>query len=271
MRKQNDNEMTFWDHLDDLRKTLFRIAAFVGISSIVFFAYMKVIFDNVILAPTRNDFILYHWLNQASKIVPLFPDFCIGTFQVKVININLSSQFFVHMSTSLWLALVFSFPFIIYQLFLFVKPALHRNERKNAGGVFFFGNVLFYIGVAVGYFFIFPMTLRFLAGYQLSIFIEQSVSLDSYMDNFLMICFWMGLVFELPIVTWFLSQMGILHREFFIKYRKHAFFALFVIVAIFSPTGDPFTIFLFFLPIYALWEISALVVKRKPPILEQDS
>lgn len=264
MSKLNDDEMTFWDHLDDLRKTLFRIAAFVGVASIVFFFYMREIFNNVILAPSRNDFFLYQWFNIAAKKVPFFPDFCVGNFQVKVININLSSQFFIHMSTSLWFALVFSFPFVIYQLFLFVKPALHNNERKNVGGVFFFGNVLFYIGVAVGYLFIFPLTLRFLAGYQLSTFIEQSVSLDSYMDTFLMVCFWMGIVFELPILAWFLSQIGILHREFFNKYRKHAFFTLFVIVAIFSPTGDPFTIMLFFIPIYALWEVSALVVKRKP-------
>jgi sec-independent protein translocase protein TatC len=270
MSKLNDEEMTFWDHLDDLRSTLFRIAAFVGIASIAFFAYMKVIFNNIILAPARNDFFLYHWFNIAAKKVPLFPDFCVGTFQVKVININLSSQFFIHMTSSLWFALVFSFPFVIYQIFMFVRPALRDNERRNAGGVFLFGNVLFYIGVAVGYLFIFPLTLRFLAGYQLSKFIEQSVSLDSYMDTFLMVCFWMGIVFELPIVAWFLSELGILHREFFNKYRKHAFFTLFVIVAIFSPTGDPFTIILFFLPIYALWEVSALVVKRKPVEIEEE-
>jgi len=264
MSKLNDEEMTFWDHLDDLRKTLFRIAAFVCVISIVFFFYMRDIFNNIILAPSRNDFYLYQWLNEAGKKVSLLPDFFVGNFTVKIININLSSQFFIHMSTSLWFALVFSFPFVIYQLFIFVKPALHNNERKNAGGVFLFGNILFFIGVAVGYLFVFPMTLRFLAGYQLSTFIEQSVSLDSYMSTFLMVCFWMGIVFELPIVAWFLSQLGILHREFFNKYRRHAFFTLFVIVAIFSPTGDPFTIMLFFIPIYALWELSALVVKRKP-------
>jgi len=114
------------------------------------------------------------------------------------------------------------------------------------------------------------LTLRYLAGYQLSKFIEQSVSLDSYMNTFLMVCFFMGLVFELPIVAWFLSQIGILHREFFNKFRKHAFFSLFVIVAIFSPTGDPFTIMLFFIPIYALWEISAFVVKSKPMEVEEE-
>ncbi len=268
MSKPNDSEMTFWDHLDDLRNTLFRIAGFVGIISLVFFAFMKDIFNHVILAPSRNDFFLYQWFNEVSKKIPYFPEFISGTFNVKVININLASQFLVHLTSSLWFALVFSFPFVIYQLFIFIRPALYDNERKNAGGVFFFGNILFYLGVAIGYLFLFPLTLRYLAGYQLSKYIEQSVSLDSYMNTFLMVCFFMGLVFELPIVAWFLSKLGILHRDFFNKYRRHAFFSLFVLVAIFSPTGDPLTIMLFFIPIYALWEMSALVVKKKPEEVE---
>jgi sec-independent protein translocase protein TatC len=270
MNNSNDNEKSFWDHLDDLRSTLFRIGGFVGLTSLVFFAFMRRIFDNVVLAPSRNDFFLYQWINEASKKIPYLPDFITGAFNVKIININLASQFMVHLTSSLWFALVFSFPFVIYQLFLFVRPALYDNEKKNAGKVFLFGNVLFFMGVAVGYFFLFPLTLRYLAGYQLSKFIEQSVSLDSYMNTFLMVCFFMGLVFELPIVAWFLSQIGILHREFFNKFRKHAFFSLFVIVAIFSPTGDPFTIMLFFIPIYALWEISAFVVKSKPMEVEEE-
>jgi sec-independent protein translocase protein TatC len=180
----DESEMTFWDHLDVLRKILFRIFVFTTISAVVFFTYMKFLFDQVILAPTRPDFFLYEWLNQMNKQLPYFPDFCVGVFEVKLININLSSQFFFHISTSFWLALVFSMPFIIYQIFLFVRPALYSQESRNAGVAFFFGNILFYIGIAVGYLMVFPLTLRFLAGYQLSSDIEQSVSLDSYMDSF---------------------------------------------------------------------------------------
>jgi sec-independent protein translocase protein TatC len=260
----SESEMTFWDHLDELRKILFRIAAFVGILSFVFFAYMKEIFDNIILAPTRNNFFLYEWFNHASKTIPLFPDFVLGNFQVKVININLSSQFFIHMSTSFWFALVLGFPFVIYQLFSFVKPALHNHEQKNAGWAFFFGNILFFIGVFVGYIIVFPLTLRFLAGYQLSSYIENSVSLDSYMDSFLMLCFMMGLVFELPLLSWLLSQLGILNRGFFNKFRKHAIVILLIIAAVVTPSGDPFTLMVVFLPIYMLWEISAIIVKKKP-------
>jgi sec-independent protein translocase protein TatC len=264
MSVSTESEMTFWDHLDELRKILFRIAAFVAVISLVFFSYMKELFDNVILAPSRNDFFLYEWMNRMSGKLPIFPDFCVGNFQVKIININLSSQFFIHVSTSLWFALVFSFPYVIYQIYIFVKPALYSHEQKNAGWAFFFGNILFYIGVAIGYLMVFPLTLRFLAGYQLSSYIENSVSLDSYIDNFLMLCFIMGLVFELPLLSWFLSKIGILNRSFFNKFRKHAIVVLLIIAAVITPSGDPFTLMVVFLPIYMLWEISALVVKRKP-------
>jgi len=257
-----ESEMTFWDHLDDLRKILFRIAAFVTALSLLFFTYMTEIFDNVILAPSRSNFFLYEWMNRMSAKYPVFPDFCVGKFQVKIININLSSQFFIHMSTSLWLALVAGFPFIIYQLFVFVKPALYSHERRNTGAAFFFGNILFYMGISVGYLMVFPLTLRFLAGYNLSSYIENSVSLDSYMDSFLMLCFIMGLIFELPLLSWLLSKLGILKRSFFTKFRKHAIVTLLITAAVITPSGDAFTLMVVFLPIYMLWEISALVVKK---------
>lgn len=199
MGKSIEGEMTFWNHLDELRGILFRITAFVTAVSLGLFIYMKEIFDGVILAPSRNDFFLYEWLNKFAKKYPVLPDFCVGIFQVKIININLASQFFIHMSSSLWLGLLISFPFVIYQLFLFVKPALYVNERKNIGLAFLFGNLLFYIGLVIGYVMVFPLTLRFLAGYELSSYIDNSVSLDSYMDNFMMMCFIMGVSFRITI------------------------------------------------------------------------
>lgn len=258
----NESEMTFWDHLDELRIILFRIAVFITVSALVFFSYMRELFDSVILAPAQNDFFFYNWLNKVAERFPIIPDFCIGEFHVNIININLASQFFIHISTSFWFALVFSFPFVIYQLFLFIKPALYPNEQRNAGAAFLFGNILFYIGVAVGYSMVFPLTLRFLAGYELSSHIENSVSLDSYISSFLMLCFVMGLVFELPLLSWLLSQLGILRKSLFNKFRKHAIVILLALAAFITPSGDPFTLMVVFLPIYLLWEVSALVVKK---------
>jgi sec-independent protein translocase protein TatC len=223
---------------------------------------MKDLFDKVILAPTRSDFFLYEWLNEFSTRYPILPDFCIGEFQVKIININIASQFFFHISTSFWVALVIGMPVVIYQIFTFVKPALYDNERKNTGLAFLFGNLLFYIGIAVAYIIVFPLTLRFLAGYELSSYIENSLSLDSYMGTFLMLCFIMGLVFELPLLSWLLSQLGILRRSFFQKFRKYAVVVILILAAFITPTSDPFTLMVVFLPVYMLWEISALVVKK---------
>lgn len=257
-------EMTFWDHIDALRKILFRIIFFVIAVAFIIFSYMKVLFDIIILAPSRNSFFLYNLLNKTSKYIPIFPDFCVGSFQVKLININLTSQFMTHMSTSFWCAIVLSSPFIIYQIYKFIKPALYENERKNASIAFFFGNIMFYIGVSLGYFLVFPLTLRFLAGYHLSNYIENSISLDSYIDSFLLLCFVMGLVFELPLLSWMLSKIGLLNRGFFQRFRRYAIVIILIIAAFITPSSDPFTLMVVFIPIYMLWEISALVVKSAP-------
>jgi sec-independent protein translocase protein TatC len=257
-----ESEMTFWDHLEELRKVLFRILGFLLVASILVFSYMQEIFDNFILAPTRNDFFFYKWLAVLGTKFPFLPNFCIGTFNVKIININLASQFMIHMSTSLWLGCVISFPLIISQVYVFVKPALYATEQKSTLWAFSFASVLFYLGVALGYAVVFPLTLRFLAGYELSTYIENSVSLDSYIESFIMLCLMMGLVFELPLLSWILSQIGILKRSFFNKYRKHAIVILLFLAAVITPTGDPFTLMVVFLPFYFLWELSYLVVKK---------
>lgn len=261
MSEQEEVEMTFWDHLDALRKVLFRVLGVVVVLAVVCFAWMKELFDHFIFAPASTDFFLYDWISRLGEVFPFVPGAFIGEFHVNIININLTSQFFYHISTSFWFALVIGFPFVIYQIFMFIRPALYRHEQRNVGLAFLFGNLLFYLGLAVGYSLVFPLTLRFLAGYELSSMIENSVSLDSYMNNFLMLCFVMGLVFELPVLSWLLSQLGILNRGFFTKYRKHAIVILIIVTAFITPSGDPFTLFVVFIPVYMLWEISALVVK----------
>lgn len=258
-------EMSFWGHIDALRKVLLRIALVVVILTSLFFAFMNDIFDKIILAPCRGDFILYRLFNIITSQSSLLPDFNTTDFHVELINIQLASQFFIHMTTSFWLGVVFSFPIIIYMLWGFIKPALYRGEQRGIKKVFFFGNIMFYIGIAVGYFVVFPVTLRFLAEYQVSQFVPNQISLDSYMDNFLVMIFIMGLIFELPLIAWALSSIGLLNRNFFSKYRRHAIVVLLILAAIITPTGDPFTLTVVFLPLFLLFEISALFVKPAPP------
>lgn len=261
MKKDNLEEMSFWDHVDALRSTLLKIAGVLVTFAIVFFILMPDIFDKIILAPCRGDFVLYQLFEDVTRQCPSLPQFSTEGFNVELINIKLASQLFIHMSTSLWLALVFAFPVVILLLWNFIKPALYEHERRGSEKAFFVGIILFFIGVAVGYFVVFPITLRFLAEYKVSEMVPNQISLDSYMDNFLMLIFIMGIVFEMPIVAWMLSKMGFLHRQFFRKFRRHAVVVLLVLAAVITPTGDPFTLTIVFMPLYLLYEVSAYFVK----------
>ncbi len=235
--------------------------------AVLLFIFMPWIFDNVILAPTNGDFFLYRLFSGISGDGSLMPDFASKDFHVELINIELASQFFIHMSTSCWMAVVLTFPIIIYFIWGFISPALYSNERRGIKRAFLFGNVMFYLGVTVGYSLVFPITMRFLADYQISARVPNIISLSSYMDNFIVICLMMGIIFELPLLAWLLGKMGILTRNFFSQYRRHAIVALLILAAIVTPTGDPFTLAVVFFPIYCLWELSAYLVHT--PTIEE--
>lgn len=248
---------SFWDHLDALRGVLVRVLVFYGVLAVAAFIAMPWVFDHVIMAPCDASFPTYRIFNDIAALTGGRAD---GPFRVDIVSIELASQLFVHFSAACWTALVVGFPVILYQLWGFVSPALYPHERRGIRRAFVFGNVMFYMGVSVGYFLVFPLAVRFLATYQLSGYIRPIVSLDSYMDNFFTLLLLMGAVFELPLLAWLLGKMGLLTRSFFRTYRRHAIVALLIVAAIITPTGDPFTLFLVFIPIYALWEASARLV-----------
>ncbi len=265
--------MSFWDHLEELRWTLFRSILALFILAILLFAFMKGdngIFGGIIMAPTRGDFITYQLFCKAGSYFGVVSDFCDTSFKINIFNIKLASQFFTHMTTSFWLALVLAFPYLMFEIWKFISPALYENEKKSVRWVFLFGTIMFFIGCAVGYFMVFPVTLRFLATYQISEAIVEQVSLESYMDNFLMLTFIMGIVFEMPLVSWLLSQIGLINRSYFHKYRRHAVVALLVLAAFITPSGDPFTLSLVFIPLYGLFELSAFFVKPAPKDDDED-
>ncbi|MDR3267705.1 MAG: twin-arginine translocase subunit TatC [Tannerella sp.] len=267
---QSHNEMSFWDHLEELRWTLFRCILALFVFAIGGFASMRYLFDHVIMAPCSSDFVIYQWMCKVAVNLPFFPDFCDDSFKVEIVNIKLATQFFTHMSSSFWLALLLTFPYLMYEIWRFVRPALYDNEMKSVRWVFLCGTIMFFIGCSVGYFLVFPMTLRFLATYQLSAMITEQVSLESYMDNFLMMIFIMGVVFEMPLVSWLLSQIGLVNRSFFRKYRRYAIVGLLVAAAFITPSGDPFTLSVVFFPLYGLYELSALFVKEAPPADDEE-
>lgn len=262
--EESNQGMTFWDHLEDLRWTLIRSIVALFVFMILGFIAMPYIYDSIIMGPTNADFFLYQYLCAATSAIPFLPDFCDDTFHINIININLTSQFFRHMTTSFWLALILTFPYLVFEIWKFIRPALYDEERKSIQWVFLFGTIMFFIGCAIGYSLVFPITFRFLATYQLSDTIVNQISLDSYMDNFLMLIFIMGVVFELPLLSWLLSQLGLLNKSFFKKFRRHAVVALLVLAAFITPSGDPFTLSVVFIPLYCLYELSAFFVKPAP-------
>jgi len=263
-------QMSFWDHLEELRWTLLRVVIALVVFTVGGFLIMRWLFDQVILAPARSDFFLYQGICKLSKLMPFLREFCDGDFVVEMINIELTAQFLRHLTTSFWVALVLICPYILFEVWKFVSPALYEHEKKNVRWVFLFGSIMFFLGCFVGYAIIFPMTLRFLYQYELSDIIHNQISLDSYMNIFLMLVLIMGVVFEMPLVSWLLSQIGLLKKSFFRKYRRHAIVVLLIGAALITPTGDPFTLTLVFLPLYGLYELSIWFVKADEPEEDDD-
>ncbi len=255
-----EGTMSFWDHLEVLRWALFRCACVLAVIMVGTFIAMPYIFDRFILAPTNNDFFTYRWLNAIGRgVVKLSPD-----FDVQIININVASQFMTHISTSISLAAVIAFPYFIWEIWKFIEPALFEDEIKHLRPAFLGGTVMFYLGCAIGYTLVFPFTFRFLVEYNLSPSITNQINLQSYIDNFTMLILVMGIVFEMPLLAWLLGLLGILKKGFLREYKKHAVVVLLVSAAIITPSGDPFTLMLVFIPLYVLYELSILVVKDKP-------
>ena len=252
--------MTFWDHLDELRKVLYRSAIFLVVFMLVFFGLKDILFDSIIFAPTSSDFILYRGMDRILQWLHL-P--ALEPFSLKLINIELSAQFFIHISTSFYFGLVCATPIILYFLWGFVSPALYPNEIRAVKKAFGLSGFLFFIGVMVGYFLVFPLTLRFLGTYQVSRSVVNEISLQSYISMFVWLILIMGIVFELPCLALLLSKFGIITKSLLKKYRKHAFVIILVLAAFITPSGDPFTLFAVATPIYFLYEISILLCSDK--------
>ena len=261
-------EMTFWDHLDELRKVLFRVIGIWFVLAIGYFIAMPYLFDHVILAPCHNDFIFYDLLRHIGQALDLTDDFFTQEFQVKLVNINLAAPFFIHMSTAFWMSVVTAMPYLFFEVWRFIGPALYPNEKKGVRKALTVGTVMFFVGVLLGYFMVYPLTLRFLSTYQLSSEVENILSLNSYIDNFMMLILCMGLAFELPLVTWLLSLLGVVNKSFLHKYRRHAVVIIVIAAAIITPTGDPFTLSVVAIPLYLLYEMSILMIKDKKEVPE---
>ncbi len=254
----DSDKLSFWDHLDVLRAAIVRSLLVAVGFGIVAFCFKETLFA-VILAPKDADFITYRLLYALSGLVTEAdsPDFL-----VKLINTGLAEQFIIHMKVALCTGVLCASPYILYQLFRFVSPALYANERKYVVRVVGGGYAMFLLGVLISYFLIFPLTFRFLGTYQVSGEVENMIALQSYISTLMTMSLAMGLAFEIPILSWLFAKLGFLPADFMRKYRKHAIVVILVVAAIITPTSDVFTLSLVALPMWLLYEISILMVHR---------
>ena len=256
--QQEEGGQTFWEHLEVLRWALLRIAGVLAMITVITFMSMPYIFDQFILAPTTGDFFVYQWLEKISGGIFHFAT----DFSVQIINIHVASQFFTHISTSIYLALVLTVPYIIYEIWKFIRPALFDHEVKHVRFAFLGGTVMFYLGCLIAYLLVFPFTFRFLTEYELSAAIQNQIDLSSYIGNFVMLVMVMGIVFEMPLLAWVLSCLGLITKSFLRQYKSYAVVGLLVLSAVITPSGDPFSMMLVAIPLYLLYEMSILVVKE---------
>ena len=230
----DDKELTFWDHLDELRKVLIRVLCVWFVLGVGYFMAMPYLFDKVVLAPCNNDFVFYDLLRYIGERLQLKDDFFTQEFHVKLVNINLAAPFLIHMSTAFWMSVVTAAPYLFYEIWRFVSPALYPHELRGVRKAMLIGAGMFFVGVLIGYFMVYPLTLRFLSTYQLSSLI-----------------------------------LGIVHKRLLRKYRRHAVVLIVIVAAVITPTGDPFTLAVVAIPLYLLYELSILMIKDKPAEAEE--
>lgn len=259
-KKQN---MTFWDHLDELRKVFFRACLVIVIFAGIAFFYKDILFD-VVFAPHRSDFISYRLLCQLGEYLQM-PSICPEDFHVELINTQLAAQFLTHLSVAVYAGILIASPYIIYLLFDFIKPALYEKERKYSGRIIISAFILFFSGVLLNYYVIFPLSFRFLGTYQVSEFVSNKIALSSYISTFTMLSLMMGAVFEIPVLAFFFAKIGFIQASWLKKYRRHAFLVILIVAAFITPTADAFTLFLVAVPMYLLYELSIFVVKKSTP------
>ncbi|MBO6252181.1 MAG: twin-arginine translocase subunit TatC [Bacteroidaceae bacterium] len=253
--------LTFGGHLEVLRQMLFRIIGVAGLIAVVVFCFKDVTWQ-VLMAPSEWDFCTYRWMERAMQAVGA--DFRFDEFHVQMIATDLSSQFMTHITTAVYLGLLGASPYILYEMFRFISPALYENERKYSVQVAGIIYVLFLLGVLMSYFVLFPISFRFLGTYSVSAKVVSNITLDSYISTFVSLTLVMGVVFQLPVIAFFVGKLGFVTSDMLAQYRKHALIVIMFVAAIITPP-DLMTLILVTIPLYLLYEVSIRVVKWVEP------
>ncbi len=258
--KSSQKEMTFWEHLEELRWHIIRSMIAIIVLAVVAFLNRHVIFDVIILAPKDSSFITNQILCRLGDFLSV-DRLCMDDLDLKIINIKMSGQFMVHMYVSIVAGIIVAFPYIIWEIWRFIKPALFEGEKKYTTGAILICSLFFILGVLFSYFLIVPLTVNFLGTYQVSDFVQNQVSLNSYISTVVSVTLGVGLVFELPIFVYFLTKVGIITPRFMKKNRKYMIVILLILSAIITPP-DVFSQIMVVIPLLGLYELSIVVSKR---------
>jgi sec-independent protein translocase protein TatC len=262
MEKQavQEKEMSFWEHLEELRWHIVRSVIAVVVLAVIAFLNRKLVFDMLVLAPGKADFFTNRMLCKAGELLHI-DAICMDDLNLQIININMSGQFLTHMYISFITGLILAFPFVLNEIWRFIRPALHEGEARYSSGAVIISSVLFFMGVLFSYFLIVPLTINFLGTYQVSETVANQISLQSYISTVISVIFAVGLVFELPILIYFLTKIGLITPTFMRRNRKYTFVILLIVSAIITPP-DVFSQVLVVIPLMGLYELSILVSDR---------
>lgn len=257
----HNDMLTFGGHIDVLRRMLFRIIIVVVIMGCVIFCFKGLTFA-IILAPHSSDFCTFEFIERCAAMLGF--DFRFADYKIPLISTELSAQFMTHITVSCILAVLCASPYILFELFRFISPALYESEKKCSMLVACIIYALFISGVLMSYFVLFPISFQFLANYQVDDDIVNTITIDSYISTFATLTFMMGVVFQLPVIAYILGRMEFINAAILQRYRPHAVIIIMVIAAVITPP-DIFTLVLVTLPIYGLYEISIRVIKLATP------
>lgn len=259
------SEMSFFEHLEALRWHIIRTALFVLVFAIVAFAFFRNLFHGVIMAPTRTDFWTYqvmchfgHWLHSLMSFMSA-DDFCVKPFNFHLLNTQMAGQFTLQLNTSIMIGLILGIPYLLFELWRFIRPALHENERKAASGFVFYASFLFFLGVMFGYYIVTPLSVRFFATYDVSDSITNWFDVDNYISSVTWLTLLAGIVFQLPMVVYILSSLSILTAKFMRRTRRYATILILMLAAIITPSPDALTMLVVAAPLFLLYEFSIMV------------
>jgi sec-independent protein translocase protein TatC len=260
--KKKTGEMSFLGHIEALRWHLVRSAIAIVVLAGVAFCFPEILFGKIIFGPKDPNFFTYQFLCRLSHDWGMKDALCFTDFNFKFQNIDMTGQFTLAMWGAIVAGLVLAFPYVLWEIWRFIKPALKEKESKAATGFIAWATGLFLMGILFGYYIVTPMAIYFLGNYQVDPSIPNNIDIDSYISVVTTLVLLMGLVFELPIIIYFLARFGIITGAFMGKYRKHAVIVILIVAAVITPTTDIFTQMLVAVPLWVLYEASIIVAKR---------